>query len=179
MSSSLRKHLVFILIFLIYIISASLWSFVELQRFYSFHEHVYDLGGMVSFLYSIARTYSFKNLLLLVPSSKPFVLFISYITLIFPNPVDFLYIQAFGTLLASLFIYLLARRKFNSELLATLLTLSFIFFFPFSWYLFFDFHIAGFFSVFFFGALYFINSRPKLSFILFLNQYCAKLLFVY
>jgi uncharacterized membrane protein len=163
----LRKNYGFLLVIAIYILSSSLWSIVELQKLYSFHAFVYDLGVQVSSLNSIARTYSISKLLILVPASKPFTLFISYITLIFPDPSTFLYIQPFGVLLASVFIYLIAKRKYDSELVSVALALSFIFFFPISWYFFFDFHIAGFFSTFFFAALYFMDMKPKLSWILY------------
>ena len=163
----IRKNYALFFVLVIYILSSSLWSIVELQKLYSFHAFVYDLGVQVSSLNSIARTYSISKLLILVPASKPFTLFISYITLVFPDLGTFLYIQSFGTLLASVFIYLIARRKYGSELLSVALALSFIFFFPISWYLFFDFHIAGFFSTFFFAALYFMDTRPKLSWILY------------
>lgn len=163
----LRKNYGFLLVIAIYILSSSLWSFIELQKLYSFHAFVYDLGVQVSSLNSIARTYSISKLLILIPASKPFTLFISYITLIFPDPSTFLYIQSFGVLLASVFIYLIAKRKYGSELVSVALALSFIFFFPISWYLFFDFHIAGFFSTFFFAALYFMDTKPKLSWILY------------
>ena len=45
--------------------------------------------------------------------------------------------------------------------------MSFIVFFHLSWYLFFDFHIAGFFSTFFFAAIYFMDTRPKLSWLMY------------
>ena len=163
----LKKHLGLIVVMSAYVLSSILWSFIELQKLYSFHAFVYDLGSQVSSLDSIARTYSISKLLLLVPPSKPFTLFISYITIIFPDPSTFLYIQSFGTLLASVFIYLIAKRKYFSEPISVALALSFIFFFPISWYLFFDFHIAGFFSTFFFAAFYFMDTRPKLSWILY------------
>ena len=163
----LRRNYAFFLVLAMYILSSSLWLIVELQKLYSFHAFVYDLGAQVSSLNSIARTYSISKLLILVPTSKPFTLFISYITLVFPDPGTFLYIQSFGTLLASVFIYLIARRKYGSEPISVALALSFIFFFPISWYLFFDFHIAGFFSTFFFAAFYFMDNRPKLSWILY------------
>ena len=163
----LRKKYGFLLVLFIYLLSSSLWSIIELEKLYSFHAFVYDLGVQVSSLNSIARTYSIGRLLVLVPSSKPFTLFISYITLIFPDPGTFLYIQSFGTLLASIFIYLIANKKYGSELVSVLLAISFILFFPISWYLFFDFHIAGFFSTFFFAALYFMDTKPKLAWILY------------
>ena len=163
----LKEHLGLIVVMSAYVLSSILWSFIELQKLYSFHAFVYDLGSQVSSLDSIARTYSISKLLLLVPPSKPFTLFISYITIIFPDPSTFLYIQSFGTLLASVFIYLIAKRKYFSEPISVALALSFIFFFPISWYLFFDFHIAGFFSTFFFAAFYFMDTRPKLSWILY------------
>ena len=164
---ALWKNYVLLLVLAVYILSSSLWSIIEIQKLYSFHAFVYDLGVQVASLNSISRTYSIGKLLVLVPASKPFTIFISYITLIFPDPGAFLYIQPFGTLLASVFIYLIAKRKFGSELISAALALSFIFFFPISWYLFFDFHIAGFFSTFFFAALYLMNTRPKLSWILY------------
>ena len=132
----LRRNYAFFLVLAMYILSSSLWLIVELQKLYSFHAFVYDLGAQVSSLNSIARTYSISKLLILVPASKPFTLFISYITLVFPDPGTFLYIQSFGTLLASVFIYLIARRKYGSEPISVALALSFIFFFPISWYLF-------------------------------------------
>ena len=163
----IRKNYGFLLVIAIYILSSSFWSFIELQKLYSFHAFFYDLGAQISSLNSIARTYSISKLLILVPASKPFALFISYITLIFPDPSTFLYIQSFGTLLASIFIYLIANKKYGSELVSVLLAISFILFFPISWYLFFDFHIAGFFSTFFFAALYFMDTKPKLAWILY------------
>ena len=163
----LKRNAAFFSVLFIYLLSSSLWSIVELQKLYSFHAYFYDLGAQVASLDSIARTYSISKLLTLVPASKPFTLLISYITLGFPDPGTFLYIQSFGTLLASVFIYLIARRKYGSETISVALALSFIFFFPISWYLFFDFHIAGFFSTFFFAALYLMNTRPKLSWILY------------
>ena len=163
----IRKRLSLFFVILIYLFSALLWSKVELKKLYSFHAFVYDLGVQVSSLNSIARTYSINKLLVLVPASKPFTLFISYLTLISPLPSFFLYIQSFGTLLASVFIYLITKRKYGSEPISIALAFSFIFFFPISWYLFFDFHIAGFFSTFFFAAIYFMDTRPKLSWVLF------------
>ena len=163
----LKRNAAFFSVLFIYLLSSSLWSIVELQKLYSFHAYFYDLGAQVASLDSIARTYSISKLLILVPAFKPFTLFISYITLVFPGPGTFLYIQSFGTLLASVFIYLIARREYGSETISVALALSFIFFFPISWYLFFDFHIAGFFSTFFFAALYLMNTRPKLSWILY------------
>ena len=164
---AIRKRLALFLVLLIYLFSALIWSKVELNKLYSFHAFVYDLGVQTSSLNSIARTYSLSKLLVLVPASKPFTLFISYITLVSPFPSTFLYIQSFGTLLASVFIYLIAKRKYDSEPVSIALSFSFIFFFPISWYLFFDFHIAGFFPTLFFAAIYLMDTRPKLSWILF------------
>lgn len=163
----LKKHLGIIIVIVLYLTFSVLWTIIELLKFYSFNSYVYDLGVGVASLNSIARTYSLPNLLLLIPSFKPFTLFISYITLIFPNPKVFLYIQSFGTLLASIFIYLIACRKYKSPFLSVLVSFSFLFFFPVSWYLFDNFHIAGLFSTFFFAAIYFGERRPKLSFVLY------------
>ncbi|MEM0136031.1 MAG: DUF2079 domain-containing protein [Thermoplasmatales archaeon] len=163
----MRKYFSIVLIFIIYFASSVLWSYVGILKLESFHAFVYDLGVQVSSLNSIARTYSFYNLLILVPASKPFTLIISYFTLIFPGPDFFLIFQAFGTLLASIFIFLIAEKKWNSRIISFLLSFSFIFFFPISWYLFFDFHIAGFFSTFFFAGLYFMDTHPRASVILF------------
>ena len=163
----LKEYLCLIVVISAYVLFSILWSIIELQKLYSFHAFFYDLGAQVSSLNSIARTYSISELLVLVPASKPFTLFIAYITLIFPSPSTFLYLQSYGTLMASVFIYLISKRKYNSELISLALALSFIFFFPISWYLFFDFHIAGFFSTFFFAAFYFMDTRPKLSWILY------------
>ena len=179
-----RKNYGFLMILIIYILSSSLWSVIELQKLDSFHAYFYDLGAQISSLNSIARTYSIGRLLVLVPASKPFTLFISYITLISPNPGTFLYIQSFSVLLASVFIYLIAKRKYGSELVSIALALSFIFFFPLSWYLFFDFHIAGFFSTFFFAAVYFTETKSKLSWILYFfaattNIVLAFLVFIF
>ena len=124
----LKRNAAFFSVLFIYLLSSSLWSIVELQKLYSFHAYFYDLGAQVASLDSIARTYSISKLLILVPASKPFTLFISYITLGFPDPGTFLYIQSFGTLLASVFIYLIARRKYGSETISVALALSFIFF---------------------------------------------------
>ena len=175
----LRRNFSFFIVLIIYILSSYLWSIVELRKFYSFHAFVYDLGAQISSLNSTARTYSISKLLILVPSSKPFTLFISYITLILPDPSTFLYIQSFGVLLASIFIYLIAKRKYESDLISLALAISFISFFPISWYLFFDFHIAGFFSTFFFAAFYFMDTRPKLSWILYFFAATTNIVFAF
>lgn len=155
-------------VLLIYIVSSVLWFIVSVLKLDSFHAYVYDLGVEVSSLSSIAQTRSPIALLTLVPTSKPFVLPLSYITYLYNGPVVFLGIQSFGVLLASVFIYLLLLRRTGSETLSILSALSYIFFFPLSWYLFFDFHIAGFFGTFFFAGMFFMKQRPKLSFALFL-----------
>ncbi|MEM0135815.1 MAG: DUF2079 domain-containing protein [Thermoplasmatales archaeon] len=163
----MRRYFSIVLIFIMYFASSVLWSYVGILKLESFHAFVYDLGVQVSSLNSNASTHSFYNLLILVPASKPFALIISYFTLIFPGPDFFLILQSFGTLLASVFIFLIADRKWNSRIISFLLSFSFIFFFPISWYLFFDFHIAGFFSTFFFAGLYFMDKHPRTSVILF------------
>ena len=155
-------------LFLIYFVSSILWFLASVLKLDSFHAFVYDLGSQVSSLNSIAQTRSILALLTLVPSSKPFVLPLSYITYLYNGPIVFLGIQSFGVLLASIFIYLLLLRRTGSETLSMISAFSFIFFFPLSWYMFFDFHIAGFFGSFFFAGMYFMKQRPKLSFALFL-----------
>ncbi len=151
-----------------YMASSILWFFIEVLKLDSFHAFVYDLGAQVSSFNSIAQTKSPLTLLTLVPPSKPFVLPLSYITILYKGPIIFLGIQSFGVLLASLFIYLLSLRRTGSESLSIIASFSYLFFFPLSWYLFFDFHIAGFFGTFFFSGMYFMKHRPKLSFALFL-----------
>ena len=179
-----RHKIAFSLIFIVYIISSVLWFIVSVLKLDSFHAYVYDLGTQVSSLNSIAQTSSPLALLKLVPASKPFVLILSYITYLYNGPIVFLGIQSFGVLLASIFIYLLLLRRTGSETLSILSAFSYIFFFPLSWYMFFDFHIAGFFGTFFFAGMFFMERRPKLSFVLFLlaastNIVLAIFLFLY
>ena len=168
-----------IIVIIIYLISAILWSIVAVLKMQSFHAYVYDLGALVSSSNSIARTHSLSKLLYLVPSTKPFIFLLSFITLLSPDPTTFLILQPFSVLLASVFIYLIAEKKFGSIFLSLLLSFSFIFFFPLSWYLFFDFHIAGFFSTFFFAGLYFLDHKPKLSVILFFLAALTSIIFAF
>jgi len=155
-------------VLLIYIVSSVIWFFLEVLKLDSYHAFVYDLGAQVSSLNSIAQTRSPLALLTLIPTNKPFVLVLAYITYLYNGPIVFLGIQSFGVLLASFFIYLLLLQRTGSETLSILSASSYIFFFPLSWYLFFDFHIAGFFGTFFFAGMYFMKQRRKLSFALFL-----------
>ena len=161
----------------IYLISAILWSIIAVLKMQSFHAYVYDLGALVSSSNSIARTHSLSKLLILVPSTKPFIFLLSFITLLSPDPTTFLILQPFAVLLASVFIYLIAEKKFGSVYLSILLSFSYIFFFPLSWYLFFDFHIAGFFSTFFFAGLYFLGSKPRISVALFFLASLTSIIF--
>ncbi len=185
-----RFHLVrvdvywFLLIFTIYIMASLVWLKISVAKMLAFHAFVYDLGVAVSSEHSIALTHSIVKLSILVPASKPFTLLIAYLTYINGNPAFFLGIQAFGVLLASVFIYLILARKTGSHLIPLLISLSFLFFFPLSWYLFFDFHIAGFFMTFFFAGLYFYDKHPRIAFVLFLigattSIVLAIFLFVY
>ena len=168
-----------IIVITIYLISSILWSVIAVLKMQSFHAYVYDLGALVSSSNSIARTDSLSKLLNLVPSTKPFIFLLSYITLLSPNPTTFLILQPFCVLLASVFIYLIAEKKFGSTYLSLLLSFSFIFFFPISWYLFFDFHIAGFFSTFFFAGLYFLDRKPRISVGLFFLAALTSIIFAF
>ncbi len=174
----------FLFIFIIYFGFSVMWFRIAVMKMLSFHAFVYDLGAAVSSEHSIAMTHSITKLAVLVPSSKPFTLFLAYFTYINGTPTFFLGLQAFGVLLASLFIYLILARKTGRHFIPFLIAFSFLFFFPLSWYLFFDFHIAGFFMTFFFAGLYFQDKHPRIAFILFLigattNIVLAFFLFMY
>lgn len=156
--------LIFILLFVGYII---VWSIISLDRFYSLHAGVLDLGiNMYRGWVLYHNNWNLKTYLGYFAMS-PFVFIFSPIMLLESYPL-ILIIQTIVLALPGIFLYMISRELKINPLYSAIIASLYLMYFPLAGINYTDFHYQSFFIL-FFVAGYFFQLRKKLmvSFIFF------------
>jgi uncharacterized membrane protein len=163
-----RIHAVVLALLAVATAWGSFWLYVDTLRYLSFNAYINDLGLELSYLIAISHTTNLHVLWLEVTPQKPFVLVLAGVTLLSPSAITLLAIQAYLVCLAALPLYGIALHFSKRRDLSLLLSLTYLFFFPLSTILWFDFHVMSLFGFFFLTGiwLYLRNSRWSVVFLL-------------
>ena len=142
------------------------WSIFSVDRFYSLHAYVLDLGvamesGWLIFHTHWTLSYFFNNFYYLSGRILLSPLFIT------GNFTFILVVQTVAISLGSVFVFLIAKRVLRDEILPIFIALSYLIYFPLAGANFFDFHYQVFFIPFFLaGFYYYLRERYIVAIIL-------------
>lgn len=156
--------LMFISIFLAYII---IWSIISLDRYYSLHAQVMDLGiNMYRGWVLYHNSWGFVTYIETF-SQSPFVFILSPLMLLDSYPL-ILIIQTMALALPSIFIFLISRQLKIKSLFSATIASMYLLYFPLAGINYTDFHYQAFFILFFIVGYFFqIKKMTKSSLIFF------------
>ena len=165
-SLSLSYRIQFILLIVINISYVTYWSIFSVDRFYSLHAYIFDLGVAMESGWLIFHThwtllYFFQNFYFL--SGR---ILLSPLFIVANYPL-ILIVQTIAISSGSAFVFLMARRVLKSDALPILFASSYLIYFPLAGTNFFDFHYQVFFIPFFLaGYYYYLRERYVVSIVL-------------
>ena len=141
-----------VILFCSFMVFISAWSIIVLGRFYSLQSSVFDLGFIMQRLWQPYHALYFSFAVYMFFSSGfQFLISPLYFLHSFQS---ILIIQVLAIGISCFPIYSIARKKLNSSLLALLISIAFLIYFPSSGILWFDVHLQAFFIPLFIFAYY-------------------------
>lgn len=174
------------IVFVVFLIYSSVWSYIALLRYYSFNAGVFDLGLASNLLYSIGH----EGIAYLVssPSHLPLNKMIAVVLAIpyyvFPDPQWLVVFQSVWIGAGIFPLFIIVKKYLNSNFVALLLSVSYLLYYPLAGVNWFDFHFMAIFpTAFLLSIMSYMQGRNKsavlLGIVAIISDYLVPLTFIF